>query len=229
MWTNMAKLFVVPTPIGNLDDMSFRAVSVLGSADLILAEDTRKTGILLAKYGIGKKMLSHHKFNEFKFLEQLVGRIRSGEVIALVSDAGTPVISDPGGLLVRACIDNGVPVECLPGPTALIPALVMSGFNTESFCFEGFLPHKKGRTKRIRELAEELRTVVLYESPMRISRTLEQLCEYFGGGRRVSISREMTKIHEETIRGTLEDLSVQMAGKKIRGELVLVIEGRGTG
>lgn len=221
----MAKLFVVPTPIGNLDDMSFRAVSVLRSADLILAEDTRKTGILLAKYGISVKMLSHHKFNEFKFLDQLVKRILGGEVIALVSDAGTPAISDPGRLLVNACIDNGVPVECLPGPVALIPALVMSGFSTEQFCFEGFLPHKKGRTKRIRELAEEHRTIVLYESPMRIARTLEQLSDHFGGGRRASVSREMTKVHEETIRGSLENLKEQMAGKKIRGEIVLVIEG----
>ncbi len=221
----MAKLILIPTPIGNLEDITLRAISLLKSADLILAEDTRKTKILLSKYQISKKILSHHKFNEYRFLDQLVERLKTGEVIALVSDAGTPAISDPGQMLVRACIDNGIPVECLPGATALIPALVQSGFSTERFCFEGFLPHKKGRVTRIKELAEEPRTIILYESPMRIVKTLEQLSAYFGPDRQASISRELTKLYEEILHGSLEELRMKLSDTRVKGEIVLVIEG----
>ena len=224
----MAKLILVPTPIGNLEDITLRAISLLKSADLILAEDTRKTKILLSKYQIDKKILSHHKFNEFRFIDQLIARLKKGEVIALVSDAGTPAISDPGQMLVRACIDNGIPVECRPGPTALIPALVQSGFSTERFCFEGFLPHKKGRLTRIKELAGEPRTIILYESPMRIVKTLQQLSEHFGPDRQASISRELTKLYEELLRGSLEELSTKLSETRVKGEIVLVIEGHST-
>jgi 16S rRNA (cytidine1402-2'-O)-methyltransferase len=221
----MAKLVLIPTPIGNLEDITLRAISMLKSADLVLAEDTRKTRILLEKYHISKKILSHHKFNEFRFIDQLIERLQKGEVIALVSDAGTPAISDPGHMLVRACIDNRIPVECLPGPTALIPALVLSGFGTERFCFEGFLPQKKGRLTRIKELAREPRTVILYESPMRIVKTLEQLARHMGPDRQASVSRELTKVYEETLRGSLEELRMHFAGTGVKGEIVLVIEG----
>jgi len=224
----MAKLILIPTPIGNLEDITLRAISLLKSADLILAEDTRKTKILLSKYQINKKILSHHKFNEFRFLDQLIARLKKGEVIALVSDAGTPAISDPGQMLVKACINNEIPVECLPGPTALIPALVHSGFSTERFCFEGFLPHKKGRVTRIKELAEEPRTIILYESPMRIVKTLQQLSEYFGPDRQASISRELTKVFEEILHGSLEELNMRLSETKVKGEIVLVIEGYST-
>jgi 16S rRNA (cytidine1402-2'-O)-methyltransferase len=221
----MGKLFIVPTPIGNLEDITYRAVKVLQSADLILAEDTRKTNILLNRYQIRKKILSHHKFNEYKFLDSLIDRLKSGETIALVSDAGTPAISDPGILLVRTCINKEIPVECLPGPTALIPALVVSGFDTDKFCFEGFLPHKKGRTKRMKELALETRTIILYESPQRIARTLGQLVEFFGTDRKASIARELTKIHEEILYGTLGQLYEKLSTVNVKGEIVLTIEG----
>jgi len=223
----MASLIIIPTPIGNLEDITLRAISSLKSADLILAEDTRKTKILLSKYQINKKILSHHKFNEFRFLDQLVERLKKGEVIALVSDAGTPAISDPGQMLVRACIKNEIPVECLPGPTALIPALVQSGFSTDRFCFEGFLPQKKGRVTRMKELAEEPRTIILYESPMRIAKTLEQLSGYLGPDRQACISRELTKVYEEILRGSLEELRERLSDTRVKGEIVLVIEGFG--
>jgi len=223
----MASLIIIPTPIGNLEDITLRAISSLKSADLILAEDTRKTKILLSKYQINKKILSHHKFNEFRFLDQLVERLKKGEVIALVSDAGTPAISDPGQMLVRACIKNEIPVECLPGPTALIPALVQSGFSTDRFCFEGFLPQKKGRVTRMKELAEESRTIILYESPMRIAKTLEQLSGYLGPDRQACISRELTKVYEEILRGSLEELRERLSDTRVKGEIVLVIEGFG--
>jgi 16S rRNA (cytidine1402-2'-O)-methyltransferase len=221
----MSKLFLVPTPIGNLEDVTLRAVRILREADLILAEDTRKSSILLKHYGITGKMIPHHAFNEHKMLQSVIERIRSGSAVALVSDAGTPGISDPGFLLVRECIREGIEVECLPGPTAFIPALVCSGLASDRFLFEGFLPHKKGRQTRLKELAEVEETLVFYESPHRLIRTLEQLAEYFGTGRRAAVSRELTKIHEETVRGTLGELVLYYTGKTIRGEIVIVVEG----
>jgi 16S rRNA (cytidine1402-2'-O)-methyltransferase len=221
----MAKLIVVPTPVGNLEDITFRAIRVLKEADLILAEDTRTTGILLKHYDIHNKMQSHHKFNEHQTVEQLALRIRAGETIALVSDAGTPSISDPGFLLVRECVRQGVEVECLPGATAFVPALVVSGLPSDSFCFEGFLPQKKGRQTRLKQLAEEERTLILYESPFRLLKTLTQLSEYFGGERLASVSREISKLHEETIRGTLDELAAHFSENAPRGEIVIVING----
>lgn len=221
----MGKLIIVPTPIGNLEDITYRAVKVLQAADVILAEDTRKTNILLTKYQVKKRVLSHHKFNEYKTLDSIIERLEAGEMIALVSDAGTPSVSDPGRLLVKACIRKGIPVECLPGPTALIPALVLSGFDTDKFCFEGFLPHKKGRTKRIKELALETRTIILYESPQRIVRTLMQLMDSFGPDRQASVARELTKIHEEVMYGTISQLYERLSSVTVRGEIVLTVEG----
>jgi len=221
----MGKLVIVPTPIGNLEDITYRAVKVLQSADLILAEDTRKTAILLTKYQIRKRVVSHHKFNEYKSLDSVVARLEEGSTIALVTDAGTPSISDPGRLLIRACIRKGIPVECLPGPTALIPALVVSGFDTDKFCFEGFLPHKKGRTKRIKELAAETRTTILYESPQRIVRLIGQLIPLFGPDRQASVARELTKIHEEVLYGTLSELYERLSSVTVKGEIVLTIQG----
>ena len=221
----MGKLIIVPTPIGNLEDITYRAVKVLQAADVILAEDTRKTNILLTKYQVKKRVLSHHKFNEYKTLDSIIERLEAGEMIALVSDAGTPSVSDPGRLLVKACIRKGIPVECLPGPTALIPALVLSGFDTDKFCFEGFLPHKKGRTKRIKELALETRTIILYESPQRIVRTLMQLMDSFGPDRQASVARELTKIHEEVMYGTISQLYDRLSSVTVRGEIVLTVEG----
>jgi 16S rRNA (cytidine1402-2'-O)-methyltransferase len=221
----MGKLIIVPTPIGNLEDITYRAVKVLQAADVILAEDTRKTNILLTKYQVKKRVFSHHKFNEYKTLDSIIERLEAGEMIALVSDAGTPSVSDPGRLLVKACIRKGIPVECLPGPTALIPALVLSGFDTDKFCFEGFLPHKKGRTKRIKELALETRTIILYESPQRIVRTLMQLMDSFGSDRQASVARELTKIHEEVMYGTISQLYERLSSVTVRGEIVLTVEG----
>jgi len=221
----MSKLFLVPTPIGNLEDVTLRALRILREADLILAEDTRKSSILLKHYGITGKTIPHHAFNEHKMLQSVIERIRSGSVVALVSDAGTPGISDPGFLLVRECIREGIEVECLPGPTAFIPALVCSGLASDRFLFEGFLPHKKGRQTRLKELAEVKETLVFYESPHRLVRTLEQFAEFFGTGRRAAVSRELTKIHEETVRGTLGELVLSYTGKTIRGEIVIVVEG----
>jgi 16S rRNA (cytidine1402-2'-O)-methyltransferase len=223
----MAKLIVVPTPVGNLEDITFRALRVLKEADLILAEDTRTTGILLRHYDIRNKMQSHHKFNEHQNVAQIVARmIQSDECIALVSDAGTPSISDPGFLLVRECVKQCVEVECLPGATAFVPAIVLSGLPNDTFCFEGFLPQKKGRQTRLKKLAAETRTMVFYESPHRLIKTLEQLAGYFGADRQASVSREISKHHEETIRGTLNELSAHFALNKPRGEIVITVEGQ---
>ena len=221
----MAKLTVVPTPVGNLEDMTFRAIRVLKEADLILAEDTRTTGILLKHFEIQNRMQSHHKFNEHKTVEQVAARIKAGENIALVSDAGTPAISDPGFMLVRECVRQGVEVECLPGATAFVPALVASGLPNEKFCFEGFLPQKKGRQTRLKELSTEYRTIIFYESPFRLVKTLTQLAEFFGNDRPVSVSREISKIHEETVRGTLEEVIAHFTVNEPKGEIVIVLAG----
>jgi 16S rRNA (cytidine1402-2'-O)-methyltransferase len=221
----MSKLFLVPTPIGNLRDITFRAVEVLGSADLILAEDTRQARKLLFHYKIETPVQSHHLFNEHKTVDAICTRILSGTTVALISDAGTPGISDPGFLLVRTCLEMGIPVETLPGPTALIPALVNSGLPCERFCFEGFLPVKKGRTKRLQELAEENRTMVFYESPYRLVKTLDNLASFFGPGRQASVSRELTKIHEENIRGTLAYIADHYRNTPPKGEIVIIVAG----
>ncbi len=221
----MAKLFIVPTPIGNLDDITLRAVRVLTEVDVILAEDTRTTGFLLRHLGIEKRLLSHHKFNEHATVELIAGRIAGGENVALVSDAGTPGISDPGFLLVRTCVEAGVEVETLPGATAFVPALVQSGFPCDRFCFEGFLPPKKGRQKRLRQLADEQRTTIFYESPYRVVKTLEQLMEVCGPDRRVSVSRELTKKFEQTVRGTLAEVHAHFTAHPPKGEFVIVLEG----
>ena len=221
----MSKLYLVPTPIGNLGDITLRALDVLKEVDLVLAEDTRKSGILLKHFQISKPVQSHHKFNEHRTLESMVQRLKGGTSIALITDAGTPGISDPGFLLVRACIEQGVAVETLPGPTAFIPALVNSGLPCERFVFEGFLPQKKGRQKRLSELSEEKRTLILYESPFRLGKTLIQLSEHFGPDRKASVSRELTKIHEETVRGTLEELIEHFHKNNVKGEIVLIVEG----
>ena len=221
----MAKLYVVPTPVGNLEDMTFRAISVLREVDCILAEDTRTSGILLKHFDIHTRMQSHHKFNEHQTIEGIVSRIEGGENIALISDAGTPAISDPGFLLVRECRRRDVTVECLPGATAFVPALVASGLPNEKFCFEGFLPQKKGRATRLTELAEEPRTIVFYESPFRLLKTLIQFKETFGGERAASVSREISKIHEETVRGTIDELITHFSEHEPKGEIVVIIAG----
>ncbi len=224
----MAKLFIVPTPIGNLDDITLRAVKTLGAADVVLAEDTRTTQVLLKHLGLEKKLWSHHKFNEHAAVEAVAQTIEGGENIALVSDAGTPGISDPGFLLVRTCIVHGIEVETLPGATAFVPALVNSGLPCDRFCFEGFLPHKKGRTKKLQKLATEERTLIFYESPYRLVKTLAQLAETFGPNRRASVSRELTKKFEETRRGTLEELTEYFTENEPKGEIVLVVAGYAT-
>ena len=221
----MAKLTIVPTPVGNLEDITLRAIRVLKEADLILAEDTRTTGFLLKHFEIQNKMLSHHKFNEHKSVDQLASRIRGGENIALVSDAGTPAISDPGFMLVRACVEQGVDVECLPGATAFVPALVNSGLPCDKFCFEGFLPQKKGRQTRLKELAVEPRTIIFYDSPFRLVKTLTQLSEFMGAERKVSVSREISKLHEETVRGTLSEVISHFSMNEPKGEIVIVLAG----
>jgi len=221
----MAKLFIVPTPIGNLEDITFRAIRVLKEVDLILAEDTRTTGILLKHYHIDNRLQSHHTFNEHQFVEKIASRIKAGDSIALVSDAGTPAISDPGFLLVRECIRQNVEVECLPGATAFIPALVVSGLPNERFCFEGFLPHKKGRQTRLQSLKTEERSLVFYESPHRLLKTLAQFEETFGGERYVSVSREISKYYEETFRGTLRNVISYFSANKPRGEFVIIVAG----
>ncbi|MDH6306103.1 16S rRNA (cytidine1402-2'-O)-methyltransferase [Parabacteroides sp. PF5-5] len=221
----MAKLIVVPTPVGNLEDITLRALRVLKEADLILAEDTRTTGFLLKHFEIQNRMQSHHKFNEHKTVEQLANRILGGETIALVSDAGTPSISDPGFMLVRECVRQGVEVECLPGATAFVPALVVSGLPSDKFCFEGFLPQKKGRQTRLKELAVEPRTIILYESPFRLVKSLTQMGEYFGLERQVSVSREISKLYEETVRGSLEEVANHFTVNEPKGEIVIVVEG----
>ncbi len=222
----MSKLFLVPTPIGNLRDITFRAVEVLGSAGLILAEDTRQAWKLLNHYHIRSTIQSHHKFNEHKSVEAICSKILSGTSVALISDAGTPGISDPGFLLVRTCIEKGIPVETLPGPVAFIPALVNSGIPCDRFCFEGFLPAKKGRSKRLSLLADEKRTMVFYESPFRLVRTLEDLALSFGGERTASVSRELTKIHEENLRGTLTLLAGHYREHAPKGEIVIIVAGK---
>jgi 16S rRNA (cytidine1402-2'-O)-methyltransferase len=221
----MSRLFLVPTPIGNLGDITMRALEVLKSADLILAEDTRKTRFLLDHYGISAPLRSHHKFNEHRSLEAVCDGIEGGTVTALVSDAGSPGVSDPGFLLVRRCIEREIPVEALPGATAFVPALVSSGLPSDRFCFEGFLPQKKGRQKRLSQLADEERTMIFYESPFRVVKTLEQLGAVLGGERRASVSRELTKKFEETVRGTLHSLAEHFRNKAPRGEFVIVVAG----
>lgn len=221
----MSKLFIVPTPVGNLEDMTFRAIRILKEADLILAEDTRTSGILLKHFEIKTQMHSHHKFNEHKTVEGIVERIKGGQQIALISDAGTPSISDPGFLVVRACVENGIDVECLPGATAFVPALVNSGIPSDRFCFEGFLPQKKGRQTRINLLKEEPRTMIFYESPFRLLKTLTQLSEAFGSERKASVSREISKLHEETVHGTLSELVAHFTQTNPRGEIVIIVAG----
>lgn len=222
----MSKLFIVPTPIGNLQDMTFRAIEVLKSVQLILAEDTRTSRFLCQHFFIETPLQAYHKDNEHKTVEHIVQRIKSGTTMALVSDAGTPGISDPGFLLVRECLKNNLEVECLPGATALIPALVNSGFSLDRFVFEGFLPHQKGRQKRLQFLEDEMRTIVLYESPYRILKLLAELKEYLGENRQVSISRELTKKFEETFRGSIAEAVQHFSQKEPKGEFVVVVQGK---
>ncbi|MDR2841280.1 MAG: 16S rRNA (cytidine(1402)-2'-O)-methyltransferase [Paludibacter sp.] len=220
------KLTLVPTPIGNLEDITLRAISELKQADLILAEDTRTSGVLLKHFGIAAPLRSHHKFNEHRQIESIVDLLKAGQRIVLISDAGTPAISDPGFLLVRACVENDIEVECLPGATAFVPALVNSGLPCERFCFEGFLPQKKGRQTKINRLADEQRTMIFYESPYRLVKTLEQLAQIFGEERKASVSREISKIHEETVRGSLAELKIHFTERQPKGEIVLVVGGK---
>jgi len=222
----MGKLYIVPTPIGNLKDMTFRAVEVLKEVDLILAEDTRTSGKLLKHFEIATHMQSHHMHNEHKTLENLIQKLKSGVNVALISDAGTPAISDPGFLLSRACIENNIEVECLPGATAFVPALVNSGLPNDKFVFEGFLPVKKGRQTRLQLLAEETRTMIFYESPHKLLKTLANFCEYFGEDRQVSVSRELTKLYEETVRGTAKEVLEYYTKKTPKGEIVVVVGGK---
>ena len=222
----MSKIFIVPTPIGNLDDMTFRAIKVLKEVDLILAEDTRTSGKLLKHFEIGTPMQSHHMHNEHKMVSRIVERLKSGEKIALISDAGTPAISDPGFLLTRACIENDIEVDCLPGATAFVPALVNSGLPNDKFVFEGFLPVKKGRQTRLKLLSEETRTIIFYESPHKLIKTLTNFVEYFGEDRLVSVSRELTKLFEETIRGTAKEVLEFYTNKPPKGEIVIVVAGK---
>jgi probable S-adenosylmethionine-dependent methyltransferase, YraL family len=221
----MGKLYLVPTPVGNLEDMTLRAIRILKEVDLILAEDTRTSGFLLKHFGIETRMMSHHKFNEHKTVAAISERIEQGESVALISDAGTPAISDPGFLLVRECVAHEVEVECLPGPTAFVPALVDSGLPNDRFCFEGFLPQKKGRQTKLKELALESRTMIFYESPFRLVKTLLQFAEYFGAERKASVSRELSKLHEETVRGTVTELAAHFTEKQPKGEIVIVVGG----
>ena len=222
----MSKLFLVPTPIGNLEDITLRAIRILKESDLILAEDTRTSGKLLKHFDITTQMQSFHMHNEHKMLDRMMEKLKMGIQIAMISDAGTPGISDPGFLLVRACVEEGIETECLPGATALIPALVQSGHPTDRFIFEGFLPPKKGRQTRLKQWAEEHRTIVFYESPHKIAKTLAQLQEFVGGNRRLSVSREISKKFEETVRGTVDELIVHFQEKAPKGEFVIVLEGK---
>ena len=224
----MGKLYLVPTPVGNLGDITLRALELLKTADLVLAEDTRTTGMLLKHYDIKARLQSHHKFNEHQTAEAVAERLAvSDETVVLVSDAGTPGISDPGFMLVRACVARDVEVQCLPGATAFVPALVSSGLPCERFAFEGFLPQKKGRATRLAALAEEPRTMIIYESPYRVAKTLRQLAEAFGSDRRCAACREISKLHEECVRGTLEEVAAHFEANEPRGEFVLIVEGRG--
>ena len=224
----MGKLFIVPTPIGNLEDMTLRAIRILKEVDLILAEDTRTSGKLLKHFEIGTHMHSHHMHNEHKTVENLIARLKSGETIALISDAGTPAISDPGFLLTRACVENGITVECLPGATAFVPALVNSGLPNDKFVFEGFLPDKKGRQTRYLALAEETRTIILYVSPHKLVKTLAEFITYFGEDRQICVSRELSKLHEENVRGTVREVLAHFENKPPKGEIVVVVGGKTT-
>jgi 16S rRNA (cytidine1402-2'-O)-methyltransferase len=222
----MSKLYLVPTPIGNLEDMTFRAVRVLNEVDLIFAEDTRTSGKLLKHFDISTQMYSHHMHNEHKTVENIVNQIKAGKTVALISDAGTPAISDPGFLLTRACIEAGVEVDCLPGATAFVPALVNSGLPNDKFVFEGFLPVKKGRQTRMLALAEETRTMIFYESPHKLLKTLSNFADYFGEDRKISVSREISKLHEETIRGSIKEVLEHYTAKPPKGEIVVVLAGK---
>lgn len=226
LWLIMGLLYIVPTPVGNLEDMTPRAVRILKEADLVLAEDTRTSGILLKHFDIKNHLMSHHKFNEHGTSASIVERLKAGAVVALISDAGTPGISDPGFYLVREAVNAGITVQCLPGATAFVPALVASGLPCDRFCFEGFLPQKKGRATRLESLRDETRTMVFYESPYRVLKTLEQFAEYFGEDRRVSACREISKIHEESVRGTLAEVIAHFKETEPRGEFVIVVEGK---
>lgn len=222
----MGKLYIVPTPIGNLEDMTFRAIRILKEVDLILAEDTRTSGKLLKHFEIGTHMHSHHMHNEHKTVENLISRLKAGETIALISDAGTPAISDPGFLLTRACVENGITVECLPGATAFVPALVNSGLPNDKFIFEGFLPDKKGRQTRYLALAEETRTMILYVSPHKLVKTLAEFITFFGEDRQICVSRELSKLHEENVRGTVREVLTHFEKKSPKGEIVVVVGGK---
>lgn len=221
----MGTLYLVPTPVGNLEDITLRALRILKEADVVLAEDTRTSGILLKHYDIKTRLCSHHKFNEHQTAEAFAARMAAGEVMALISDAGTPAISDPGFMLVRACVERGVEVQCLPGATAFVPALVASGLPCERFTFEGFLPQKKGRATRLEQLKEEPRTMIFYESPYRVVKTLAQFAETFGAERRVAACREISKLHEECVRGTIAEVLAHFEENEPRGEFVIVVEG----
>ncbi len=220
------KLYIVPTPIGNLEDITFRAVRILKEVDLILAEDTRTSSKLLKHFEIENSLVSHHKFNEHKAIESVSNQLLNGKSVALISDAGTPGISDPGFLLVRLCVEKEIPIECLPGATALIPALVVSGLPTDKFVFEGFLPVKKGRQKQLQLLVEESRTMVFYESPYRLIKSLEQMADFFGEVRQCCVCRELSKMYEEIYRGTLIEAKKHFAQKTLKGEIVLIVEGK---
>lgn len=222
----MGKLHIVPTPIGNLEDITLRAINVLKAVDLILAEDTRTSGKFLKHYGIATPLQSHHMYNEHRQINALVQKLKGGAALALISDAGTPAISDPGFLLVRSCVENTIAVECLPGPTAFVPALVNSGLPSDRFIFEGFLPVKKGRHTRLQQLAQESRTLVFYESPHKLVKTLTQFVEYFGEDRPISISRELTKLYEETVRGTAQEVLEHFTDTPPKGEFVIVVGGK---
>ena len=219
-------LYLVPTPVGNLEDMTLRAIRILKEADLILCEDTRTSGILLKHFDIHNALQSHHKFNEHQTVRPLIERLLAGETIALITDAGTPGISDPGFLLVRECRDAGIDVQCLPGATAFVPALASSGLPCDKFCFEGFLPQKKGRQTRLKALADEERTIVFYESPYRLTRTLAQFVEYFGAERMVAVCREISKLHEECVRGTLAEVAAHFTTVEPKGEIVIILAGK---
>ena len=225
----MPKLDIIPTPIGNLEDMTYRAVRLLGEVNIVLAEDTRTSQVLLKHYGIERKLFSHHKYNEHQTVEFVASRIEAGESVALISDAGTPGISDPGFLLVRTCLERGLEVETLPGATAFVPALVQSGFPCDRFCFEGFLPQKKGRKKRLSALANEPRTMIFYESPFRVLKALGEFLEVFGAERRVSVSRELSKKFEQTVRGTIPEVIAHFEAHAPKGEFVMVVEGAPSG
>lgn len=222
----MAKLYLIPTPVGNLEDITLRALRILKEVALVLAEDTRTSAKLLKHYEIGTPLLSHHKFNEHQQVSRIAGRIAGGEDVALISDAGTPGISDPGFLLVRTCIEQGIDTECLPGATAFVPALVNSGLPSDRFCFEGFLPQKKGRQKKLLSLVEEERTMIFYESPFRLVKALEQMAEVFGENRRACVAREISKFFEDFQRGTLKELTAHFSENGVKGEIVIIVDGK---